>query len=491
MLRPHGRVSLMLLLLCPGLSWPGAAAGVREAAVSVSLPACDREMERLAERVGPAVVRVEAAGGECVWFDLQSTGVVGADANPRSSRRGDRLGLQCGSGVLIDPAGLALDMPAAKPPGRDATEPPATVGRPACQGLVLTCEHVVRGAETVSVVLSDGRRVRATVTGVDPRSDLAVLSVAAAVLPAVPLADAADLRCGQSIAAFGYPRGSRSTRAASRSAGVVAASGCRLRVPGGQAVDRYDGDLVRTTAVVEPGFSGGPLVDRSGAVVGVLTAVDSDDAGASYAIPVNARTLAVIDRLRRGESVEYGNLGVEVRPEGGAAGARIVAVAPGAPGDRAGLRPGDVVVRFGAATVASDDQFIRRVGAALPGTRVELEYVRAGRRMQTVVVVGRRAAPVRALRVRFDLAVAWRGALFGPVPTATQSDRGLPRGALLVLRVEADSPAVRAGLEPGQVVVRIGGQRLEEARTAAERLTGVRGDTVLGMANGAVRLVCE
>src|SRR5690242_8517102 len=162
-------------------------------------------------------------------------------------------------------------------------------------GYVLTNSHVVHQASSLEVSLTDGRRFAATLVGEDPATDLAVVKVDAPALPAVHLGRSARLRVGQLVIAIGNPFGFQSTV----SAGVVSALGRSLRSTSGRLID----DVIQTDVALNPGNSGGPLVDSRGRVVGINTAIIAMAQGISFAVPIDTATLVVPQLLARGRVV--------------------------------------------------------------------------------------------------------------------------------------------------------------------------------------------
>lgn len=370
-------------------------------------------------------------------------------------------------------------------------------------GLIVTCEHVIRQADVVHVVLSDRTRHRAAVQGADPRSDLAVLRIAPTALAPVELAGGDSARTGQPVIALGSGSALDSDARASASFGLVSAMGRALPESFGRAEDRFYGDLLQTSAAIQPGDSGGPLIDLHGRVVGVITVMTSYSAaahdGPGFAIPINARTRTILESLKQGRPVEYGYLGLQSAPPdeqtarqaglSGPRGALVVSVDPRGPADAAGLRPADIVTRFGDAVVRSDDHLVALIGATRPGRLVEIEYRRDGAAHRTNAVVARReAAPPVTMPLPAETRV-WRGATLMPTDPARQAREGVGAGAMWVVRVESDSPADRAGLEPGNVISRMDGRPLTSTEETQRLLDAATADVLMGLVGGRVVLV--
>jgi S1-C subfamily serine protease len=214
-------------------------------------------------------------------------------------------------------------------------------------GLILTNSHVVRGAGAIEVTLSDGRRSSAILVGDDPSTDLAVIRISAPGLVAADLGDSAKIRVGQLAIAIGNPYGFQY----SVTAGVVSALGRSLRSESGRLID----NVIQTDAALNPGNSGGPLVDSSGSVIGVNTAVILPAQGLCFAVAINtakfvAGQLIRHGRIRRaylglgGQSVTIPRLLVRSHQLGASTGVLVISVEKQSPAERAGLVEGDVIV---------------------------------------------------------------------------------------------------------------------------------------------------
>jgi serine protease Do len=305
-------------------SAPGSAPGDAEA-----LDAYSRVVTTVAQRLGPSVANLR------VW------------SRRRSSAGG-------GSGVVITP-----------------------------DGFILTSAHVVAGTGTrVRASFVDGSDLQATVIGADPLSDLAVLRAESARLDPAQLGDAATLRVGQLVVAIGNPHG----YAGSVTAGVVSALGRSLPARAGSA-SRIIDDVIQTDAALNPGNSGGALVDGSGRVVGINTAVAG--VGLGLAVPVNATTRRIVSALMRDGRVRRAWIGIAggARPLpprvaatlGRDRAIEVVEVVDGSPAAAAGLRPEDLVVGVDGAPVRGVDDLQRLMTEDRIGVRCSLEIVREGR----------------------------------------------------------------------------------------------------------------
>ncbi len=256
-------------------------------------------------------------------------------------------------------------------------------------GYVLTNSHVVHGASALEISLTDGRRFGASLVGEDPATDLAVVQVDAPALPAARLGQSARLRVGQLVIAIGNPFGFQSTV----SAGVVSAIGRSLRSTTGRLID----DIIQTDVALNPGNSGGPLVDSRGRVVGINTAVFAMAQGISFAVPIDTATSVVPQLLARGRVVRaYLGFGGQSRPVDrrlvralGLSRERaieIMSVEAGTPAAGAGLHGGDLVVAIDDHPVQSVDDVHRLLNAEAIGREMRIVVVRDGRRLEVRVV---------------------------------------------------------------------------------------------------------
>jgi S1-C subfamily serine protease len=256
-------------------------------------------------------------------------------------------------------------------------------------GLLLTNSHVVDGQPTVGVTLPDGRSLRADLVGQDVHTDLAVLRVNAASLPSAALGDSRQVRVGQVAIAIGNPYGFQH----SVTAGVVSAVGRSLRARSGRVID----DVVQTDASLNPGNSGGPLVDTGGKVIGVNTAMISDAQGLCFAIASNtvqfvASHLIRDGRLRRsfigvvGQNVPVPRALARALQLAVSSGVLVASVEPGSPASRAGVLERDVILAFAEQPVAGVDDLHRYLTGDRIGVSSPLVVLRAGDRRTLHVV---------------------------------------------------------------------------------------------------------
>ncbi len=307
------------------------------------LDAYSRAVTRAVERVGPAVVHIATRHRNGKMTDPAAAHPAGA-----------------GSGFVFTP-----------------------------DGLVLTNSHVVHGASSLEVTLQDGRRVPATLVGDDPDTDLAVVSISAEDLVVAELGDSARLKPGQLVIAIGSPLGFQATV----TAGVVSALGRSLRSRSGRLMD----DIIQTDAALNPGNSGGPLLDSRGAVVGVNTAVILPAQGLCFAIPAStARRVAGLlireGRVRRGwlgiggQNVTLQRRRVREFALPHETALLVLHVEQGSPAATAGLAEGDIVIGFEGEPVAGVDDLHRLLTEGRIGRPATLTLLRRGERRTLAIV---------------------------------------------------------------------------------------------------------
>jgi S1-C subfamily serine protease len=246
-------------------------------------------------------------------------------------------------------------------------------------GYVLTNDHVVKGAHHLEILLTDGSSYEAEVVGRDPDTDLALLRLPASHLPAAALGDSDSLRVGQLVIAIGNPLSLQATV----TTGVISALGRTLRSLSGRLIE----GIIQTDAALNPGSSGGALVDSHGRVVGVNTAIISGAQGICFAIPINTANWVVPQLLREGRIVR-GYLGISgqtvaIRTQlvrtlrlQADSGVGIVGVAPDSPAERAGLRRGDVLLEINGQPVPSVDTIHKILSRDLIGREVDILFLR-------------------------------------------------------------------------------------------------------------------
>lgn len=255
-------------------------------------------------------------------------------------------------------------------------------------GLIVTAHHVVERDDNITVGLSDGETIEAKLVGRDPTTDLAVLRAQAKELAPPSWAGPEDLMVGHLVLALGRPG-----KTVQATLGVVSALGGGWRTRGGGQIDRY----LQTDVVMYPGFSGGPLVNAAGHVVGINTSALLR--GTSLAVPAPTVARVVEDLVAHGQ-VRRGYLGVGTQPArlpadlaaqlGQETGLLLVSVEPGSPADKGGLFMGDTIVAFDGQPVRHHDDLLSRLGGDRIGATVPVRIVRGGAAQELNVVVADR-----------------------------------------------------------------------------------------------------
>ena len=262
-------------------------------------------------------------------------------------------------------------------------------------GYILTNQHVVDAADEIEVALPNGNKLLAKVVGNDPDTDLAVLRVNAQGLHAITFGSSDALRVGDVVLAIGNPFGVGQTV----TSGIVSALG-----RSGLQINTFE-NFIQTDAAINPGNSGGPLVDARGNLIGINTAIYSRSGGSigiGFAIPVSTAKM-VLEQIVRTGTVTRGWIGVEVQSitQGIAdsfkleesKGVIIAGVLRGGPADKAGVKPGDVLLAVGDKQVIGTPNMLNVVAALAPGSRTSLKLRRGGKDVVLQVVVGRRPKP--------------------------------------------------------------------------------------------------
>jgi Do/DeqQ family serine protease len=424
---------MALWLLWGASAWAGPAArGLSSTYSSV------------AARAMPAVVHVHVKKGEVLAPELREV----MQDHDLDIRLGDsqRDSEATGSGVIIS-----------------------------ADGRVWTNHHVIEGAVQISLVLSDQRRLRARLVGSDPRTDVAVLQIeGGGEFDWLPVGDSSVVRVGDLVLAIGNPFDFQSTV----TAGIVSAKGRR------GLTNREIQDYIQTDAAVNPGNSGGPLVNVAGEVIGINTAIFSpgveQNSGIGFAIPSNMATRIAGDLEHLGQ-VRRSRVGLVTRTlsdvEGDTSrrGAEVEWIVPDSPAERAGLRRGDIIVAVDHEPIVSTRSLRNLVLAREVGAHLVFSVTRD----EVTVEIDVETVDGRSVGSGYpqlpDDVVGWAGMVLADSSEALRSHFGLPDGhGVVVAHVESGSAAAGAGLSPGDLIVGIGSDAMHDLSAMRTWLEGDR-----------------
>ncbi|MBB6410208.1 DegQ family serine endoprotease [Mesorhizobium sangaii] len=353
----------------------------------------------------------------------------------------------------------------------------------AADGTIVTNNHVVDGASSIKVTLDDGTELPAKLVGRDAKNDLAVLKIKSdKPLPTVKWGDSDRLMTGDQVLAIGNPFGIGTTV----TAGIVSARGRDLHS------GPFD-DFIQIDAPINHGNSGGPLVDVSGNVVGINTAIYSPNGGSvgvGFAIPSD-QAQKVVAKLMKDGSIQYGYLGVEIQPVtpdvasaiglDHPGGALVSQVNEGSPAAKAGVETGDVIVSFAGQDVKDPKDLSRAVADVAPGVRETLDIWRKGKAMNVSVDVGRNGDDVKTASVPDESGApsAEQGSrvpaiglgLMDITPDVRQEmNLAANQHGALVASVNPDKPASASGIQPGDIIVAVNQAPVKTARQVTQAI---------------------
>jgi serine protease Do len=412
----------------------------------------------IAERLNPAVVSIDATSRGVVRAPPQAPD-SGAPLfrQPGRDRNGPRRG--AGTGFIIDAAGF-----------------------------ILTNHHVVDGADRIMVQMADGRTFRAERVGSDPDTDIALIRVESPVaLPFAALGDSDSLRVGEWVIAIGNPLAYEHTV----TVGVVSFIGRKLF---DTSLDRY----IQTDAAINFGNSGGPLINASGEVIGINSAISSRASNIGFAVPINQAN-AILPQLRQTGRVSRGFIGVMLRDVDAdlqralelpsTEGALVQDVTPGSPGARAGLRTYDVIVGVDDRPIENDNALIEIIAARSPGSVATVHLLRDGRPLDVTLKLAER--PQRDRQASDDgdrpQPTSRRGPVLGlsvrQLDGRSTARFGLPDGTrgVVVSRVEPLSAAFDADVQRGHVLLEIDRQPVLDLEDYRRLTDDARPGDVLAM----------
>jgi serine protease Do len=442
----HDRVDIGAAAAAPTTT---SVAGVNRPAAGVSLP----DFSTIAAEQGPAVVNISVSGttktsaadmpdldpdGPFAEF-FRRFGIPGHQGHMGPQGRVPTHGL--GSGFIVTP-----------------------------DGVILTNAHVVADADEVIVKLTDKREFKAKVVGLDKQTDVAVLRIDAKNLPTVRIGDSAKSRVGEWVVAIGSPFGFEN----SVTAGIISAKSRTLP-------DEGYVPFMQTDVAVNPGNSGGPLINASGEVIGINSQIYSQSGGyqgLSFAIPIDVAMNVEAQLLSKGK-VTRGRLGVAVQEiDQGLAdsfgldkprGALVNSVDAGSPAAKAGIEAGDIILKFNGKEISRSAELPGLVGGTAPGSKASVEILRKGNTKELSVSLGEMNAAVAIDESKTHESTGKLNLALRPL---TREERAQVAGGVgLVVEDVGDGPAARAGIQPGDVILSANGEPVNSVDQLKKQLS--------------------
>ncbi len=342
-------------------------------------------------------------------------------------------------------------------------------------GVILTNAHVVDGADEVTVKLLDQREFKAKVLGVDKTTDIAVIKIDAKDLPVVKIGNPEATRVGEWVVAIGAPYGLDNTV----TSGIISAKGRSL--PGDAAVP-----FLQTDAAVNPGNSGGPLFNLKGEVIGVNSQIFSRTGGfqgLAFAVPIDV-AMNVKDQIQQHGKVSHGKLGVTIQEVNQSlaetfklpkpSGALVGTVMKDGPAAKAGVEPGDVILKFDGKDIATSSELPPLVAQVKPGSKVPIEVWRNGKAMTLTATVGELTDNVRVASAKAEAGKGKLGVAVRPLTPDEKKENDIPNGVVVE---DVAGAAARAGVQAGDVIVAVNNVAVTSPEQLSE-LIGKAGKTV-------------
>lgn len=335
------------------------------------------------------------------------------------------------------------------------------------RGYILTNNHVIKGADIITVSLQDGRKFDAKLIGTDPDTDIAVLKIKPDHLTALPFADSEQLRVGDFVVAIGNPFGLGQTV----TSGIVSALD-----RSGLGIGRFE-DYIQTDASINQGNSGGALIDLNGRLIGINNAIYSrsgGNIGIGFAIPINMAR-EIMGQLIENGSIQRGRLGAQAQDltqdlaqafnlNPNTHGAVVVKIIPGSPADKAGLQVGDVIQKVDQRTISKADDLHNTIGLLRLGTKVNLSVLRHGRQFVITAQISRsKRVTIDAGKLHERLSGATFSNIIEDHPAYGKID------GIIISNIEKYSPAAAAGLRKGDIITKINKQTVHSP-TEAEQI---------------------
>ncbi len=448
------RNTLLTVLLGAGGALFAPLMGAAPAALAAGVPGLP-DFSDMVEKVGPAVVNIRTT--EKVKADQ------GADGNEDEEMQ-EFFRRFFGIPMPSQPAPAPRSR---KPAPQEEQVVPRGVGSGfiiSPDGYVMTNAHVVEGANEVYVTLTDKREFKAKIVGADKRTDVALVKIDGTNLPRLTMGDSDKVRAGEWVVAIGSPFGLANTV----TAGIVSAKA------------RDTGDylpLIQTDVAVNPGNSGGPLINMRGEVIGINSQIYSRSGGymgISFAVPID-EAMRVADQLKASGRVTRGRIGVQIGEVtrdvaeslglSKAQGALVQRVEAGGPAEKSGLEAGDIILKFNGVVIDKSSDLPRLVGSTKPGARATITVWRKGANKDIQLTVGElepeKTAKSEPKKAKPEHAANALGLVVSDLTDTQKSESKLDAGVVIET---AEGAAARAGLRPGDVIQRLNNTDIRDAK---------------------------
>ena len=329
------------------------------------------------------------------------------------------------------------------------------------KGYILTNYHVVAEADKLTIRLFDGKELKGTIQGTDPKTDLAVVHVDAKDLPVATLGDSDKLQVGEWAIAIGSPFGLEETV----TVGVISAKGRT-----GFGTGTYE-DFVQTDASINPGNSGGPLVNIEGEVVGINAMIIQPGQGIGFAIPINLAKNIMTDLIKNREVIRpWVGIGLQdltqdlmeqfnLKEKGGAL---ISQVFEGGPAEKAGLKAGDVIVNIDGEKIENSQDVVRQVLKKQVGQKTEFDVLREGKEIKVPIITAKMPSEPKERGAEQTVVKDWFGLHVRSITPEIAKQLDLTKAeGIIIVGVEAGSIAQEAGLHEGDVILEVNRQRIQ------------------------------
>jgi serine protease Do len=333
-------------------------------------------------------------------------------------------------------------------------------------GNIMTNAHVVKGADKIEVTLNDGQVLPATLIGIDPQTDIAIVKIEGKNFPFLTLGDSDAMDIAEYVLAIGSPF----QLEASVTHGIVSAKGRQ-----GLRINEYE-DFLQTDAAINPGNSGGPLINLEGEAIGINTAIVAHGTGIGFAIPSNmARN--IMDQLISKGSVTRGFLGLSLQPVDKdiaagfnldkAEGVLVADIVKDSPADKAGIKQGDIILEYNGKPIKSQQSFRNEVATLNPGTTITLKVNRKGKILTLPVTLGV-ASTISSGAINSKIGIE-----VDNLTPELNSQLGYTKGeeGVVITKVKPGTPAAMAGLRPGFLIMAVNHKKISNTTEYNDALT--------------------